>query len=96
MMMGHKSTGRCSMRTRFKLLGCLCFVFALPAEATDQCFSDSVASALATAEGAWADSLLDQGDASVVPYDEQIFTEISPILDSQEGIKLPEDQLLAD
>jgi hypothetical protein len=96
MMMEHKSTGRCSMRTKFKLLGCLCIAFAIPAQATDQCFSDSVASALATAEGAWVDSLLAQGNVSVVPYDEQIFTEISPILDSAEGIKLPEDQLLVD
>ena len=96
MMMAHKFTGRCNMRTNLRILGCLCLMLALPAAASDQCFTDSVAAALATAEGAWAESLLGAEGVSKVPYDEQIFTEISPILDSQEGIKLPEDQLLAD
>ena len=59
-----------------------------------------VAAALAVAEGAWAESLLQlessaqERDSS--PYDEQIFTELSPILDSPDAIKLPEDQLLTD
>jgi hypothetical protein len=71
-------------------------VLASPAKASEQCFSDSVAAALASAEGAWADSLLALDAAAMQPFDEQIFTEISPILDSAEGIKLPQDQLLAD
>lgn len=96
MMMAHKYTGRCNMPTNLRLLACLCLVLAMPAAASEQCFSDSVAAALATAEGAWAESLLADHGVLKVPYDEQIFTEISPILDSQQGIKLPEDQLLAD
>jgi hypothetical protein len=62
--------------------------------------NENLAAALATAEGAWADSLLrlqslaTEREAS--PYDEQIFTELSPILDSPDAIKLPEDQLLSD
>ena len=96
MMMAHKYIGHCNMRTNLRLLGCLCLTLAMPAAASDQCFSDSVAAALATAEGAWAESLLAFDGELTAPYDEQIFTEISPILDSSEGIKLPEDQLLAD
>jgi hypothetical protein len=34
--------------------------------------------------------------APVLPVDEQIFTEISPILDPLKSIKLAEDQLLTD
>lgn len=40
----------------------------------------------------WTDALL----PDVEPLDEQIFTEISPLIDSPEGVRLPEDQQLAD
>jgi len=58
-------------------------------------FTDATADALASAEGAWADSLL-RARERTGSYDEQIFTELSPILDTLESIKLPEDQLLTD
>ena len=58
-------------------------------------FDTQVEAALATAEGAWAESLLDITQPGSA-YDEQVFTELSPILDSPDAIKLPEDQLLTD
>ena len=45
--------------------------------------TDAIANALATAKGAWTESLLQPADQSSA-YDEQIFTELSPILDGLE------------
>ncbi len=69
-------------------------VHAAPTESMD-----TLGDALAIAEGAWADTLLQvrsQDQKTWGNYDEQIFTELSPIIDSPEGVKLPEDQLLTD
>ena len=57
--------------------------------------AESQAASLRLAEGAWIDlEHLDEGLRE--KYDEQIFTEISPILDSPDAVKLPDDQLLTD
>ena len=99
MMMVHRFTGRFSLNTRALrglnvMLGLLLCSSALQAAPVGD-FDAQVECALETAEGAWADSLLDIVQPGAA-YDEQVFTELSPILDSPEAIKLPEDQLLTD
>ncbi|XOV84505.1 MAG: hypothetical protein ACFHXK_05180 [bacterium] len=51
--------------------------------------------ALAAADAAWTKSMLLPDDKNS-PYDEQIFIELSPILDSPEGVKLPDDQQIVE
>ncbi|NKC01127.1 MAG: hypothetical protein GKR90_21890 [Pseudomonadales bacterium] len=49
----------------------------------------------AVLEGAangWTDAII----ADSAPMDEQIFTEISPLIESPDSVRLPEDQKLAD
>jgi len=99
MMKVLRYIGHCVLRGNSFISALLCGLL-LAAVSTAQAapvneFADATADALATAEGAWADSLLGVNDRSS-NYDEQIFTELSPILDSLESIKLPEDQLLTD
>lgn len=69
---------------------------AAPVDSLDQ----RLAAAFEMAEGAWVDSLLklkgSAGEGQAQAYDEQVFTELSPILDSPDAINLPEDQLLTD
>ncbi len=95
-MMACSFTGRCAMRfSRLLIIGLAALVPYGAMAAPSQTLSESIAEALATAERAWADTTLPDG-SDAVPFDEQIFTEISPILDSPNTIKLPEDQLLSD
>ena len=92
----RKSTGRCALRTnlvRVALLSWFCTELAMAASAEP--LAESVAEALATAEGAWVETVLSEA-SELTSYDEQIFTEMSPILDSSQSVKLPEDQLLTD
>ena len=102
-MMELSSTGRFASTIKRSLCGCsvgLLFAAAGVQAAPVSYGEGDVAAALAVAEGAWADSLLQlessaqERDSS--PYDEQIFTELSPILDAPEAIRLPEDQLLSE
>ena len=107
-MMEHNCTGRCALIIERAVSGCLrslalaaALLLFNAAHAAPVDYQDErLAAALATAEGAWADSLLKleggRGERDTLAYDEQIFTELSPILDSPEAIKLPEDQLLTD
>jgi hypothetical protein len=46
--------------------------------------------ALDIAEGGWTEVVGTEG--RVLPLDEQIFTELSPIVATDNGVKLPEDQ----
>lgn len=91
-----KFIGRCVLSGNSLLAGLMLLTVSAGGHAApvDQ-FSDTALDALATAEGGWADSLLRAGERAG-SYDEQIFTELSPILDALESIKLPEDQLLTD
>ena len=102
-MMELSSTGRFASTIKRTLRGCsagLLLAAGVAQGAPASYGEGELAAALAVAEGAWADSLL-QLDTSAqerdaLSYDEQIFTELSPILDSPDAIKLPEDQLLTD
>ncbi len=90
--------GLCGLR---RGLATLLFAVPLTVAASPVDYPEErLAAALAIAEGAWVDTLLKhngvQGERDTLAYDEQIFTELSPILDSPEAIKLPEDQLLTD
>lgn len=51
-----------------------------------------VRAVLESAVNGWSDEILPDLD----PLDEQVFTEISPLIDSPESVRLPEDQQLAD
>ena len=103
-MMEHNSTGRCVLNTSRRLRVLLCCALSVtavtaPAAPVDQ-FDQALSAALQTAEGAWSDSLLQieraVSERESAPYDEQVFTELSPILDSPDAIKLPQDQQLLD
>lgn len=74
------------------LLGSGAISLASPAEP----LGEELALALSGAEGAWVDTLIEHLRDTKQPYDEKIFTELSPILDSLEPIKLPEDQTLSE
>jgi len=102
--MAHRSIGRCVSIIELRgialalLMSLAGAAFGAPGGAGEHAMED-LAAALDTAEGAWVDTVLNAGAAregQSTPYDEQIFTELSPILDSLEAIKLPEDQLLTD
>ena len=102
--MEHKYTGRCASTTKRTSKLALCGLLAactagLQAAPVDY-HGDDLADALETAQGAWAESLIRLEDPTQEReggiYDEQIFTELSPILDSPEAIRLPEDQLLSE
>ncbi len=93
--MTHNSFGRCVMPTKLGPAILFC-VASLAAQATplDQLEGD-MALVFEHAQSAWAESLISQG-RDTLPLDEQIFTDLSPILDSPQSIKLPADQLLTD
>lgn len=55
-------------------------------------FDVKVENLIGAASNEWVRVILTPVDA----MDEQIFTEISPLIDSPEGVRLPEDQLLTD
>ena len=54
-----------------------------------------VQAALETAEGGWVETII-ADSRELLPYDEQIFTDISPIRDAAEAVKLPADQELSE
>ena len=95
MMTVHKFTGRYGLITKAIAGAMLALLAAQTQAAPAEHYSDALLESLAAAEGARADSLLQQPPGNAA-YDEQIFTELSPILDSPQGIKLPEDQQLSD
>lgn len=97
-MMAHSFTGRCALYTRTLILRALILLMlvglspqVLAASADD--FDVQIREALAAADAAWTRSLL-LPEPENAAYDEQVFTELSPILDSPEGVKLPDDQRL--
>ena len=94
--MAHKYSGHLSLLIKSGLAGLigLCMSASVQAAPADA-LADDLARTLAIAEGAWADALLLE-DSAPTPYDERIFTELSPILDSLEPVRLPADQLLTD
>ena len=102
MMTVHRFIGRYVLNTssaRRRLGLVLAVLLCGSAHAAPASRIDSAADALAVAEGAWADTLLQarsQDEQTWGSYDEQIFTELSPLIDSPEAVKLPEDQLLTD
>ncbi len=59
-------------------------------------FEDSVLEIIGELTDGWVDSVMQPQAGGQEVLSEQIFTEISPLLDSPEAVKLPEDQLLAD
>lgn len=90
-MMVRKFIGRSNMLARCSWVFALALLTSLTAAepvAQDVEFDALIESAV----NGWADVLL----PDVEPLDEQIFTEISPLIDSPEGVRLPEDQQLAD
>lgn len=91
-----ESIGRCAMSVNRLLVSLVFLITGAGAQAAPvDPLTDAIANALATAKGAWTESLLQPAEHTSA-YDEQIFTELSPILDGLESIKLPEDQLLTD
>ena len=59
---------------------------AAPSEAAEAAFVIGIDTSAAAALQAWADSV----DADVERrFDEQIFTDISPLIDSEDAVKLP-------
>jgi len=94
--MAYKCSGRSSLLIKVGLsaLFGLCMSVSVQAAPAGS-LADAMAQMLEIAEGAWADALLFE-DAGLMPYDERIFTELSPLLDSQESVRLPADQLLTD
>ena len=90
-MMVRKFIGRSSMLAKCSMVFALAFLTSVTAAepvAQDVEFDALIERAV----NGWADVLL----PDVEPLDEQIFTEISPLIDSPEGVRLPEDQQLAD
>ena len=94
--MAHKYSGRSSLLTKVGLAALIGLCMSVGVQAAPaEILSDAMAQTLAIAEGAWADALLFE-DRVLMPYDERIFTELSPLLDSQESVRLPADQLFTD
>lgn len=91
-MMAHNYFGRFDMHVRvgvliglfFSLVGYTSFVNAEPVNQELK-----VEVIIESAINSWTESILPE----IEPMDEQIFTEISPLIDSPESIRLPEDQL---
>ena len=90
-MMVHRFSGRSSMLARFIWLAVLA---VLPAVASAEPVAQGVEfdALIESAVNGWTDTLL----PDIEPLDEQIFTEISPLIDSPEAVRLPEDQQLAE
>ena len=85
----RRFTGRCGWFARAGLLLIGVNAGAAPV------LSGEVLDALIAAEGVWVETLIEES-RSLLPYDEQIFTEISPIQDAPDAIRLPPDQVLKD
>ncbi len=89
MMTVRRFSGHCAWFAKAGLLLASCHASAAPV------LGGEVLEALTAAEGAWVETLIEQS-RDLLPYDEQIFTEISPIQDAPDAIKLPPDQVLKD
>ena len=89
MMMVRRFSGPCGWFAKAVLLLASCNASAAPI------LGSEVLEALTAAEGAWVETLIEES-RNLLPYDEQIFTEISPIQDAPDAIKLPPDQVLKD
>lgn len=91
MMKVHSFFGRLDMFVR--MLSFLCLISLSSLTSAEPVSADFEFDALIeSAVNSWTDPIL----PDIQPLDEQIFTEISPLIDSPEGIRLPEDQQLAD
>lgn len=94
MMTALKFSGRCVSRIRLAvclLAGVSGFeVQAMPADGMSEAQLQALIDA---AQRAWAEVLMAQHDA-LEPFDTQIFTDFSPLLDSPNGVRLPADQRL--
>ena len=85
--MKRESIGRCNIL--ISVTGLLTIaMWALPLLAAP--VAVDVEAALDVAEGGWSDIVADAERS--LPLDEQIFTEISPIVATEDGVRLPEDQ----
>lgn len=99
--MARRFFGQFNMNTNCNalLLGLIALLCCLPVHGAPEhaqlLDAEAQAASLRLAEGAWVD-LEHVGERLSEKYDEQIFTEISPILDSPDAVKLPDDQLLTD
>ncbi len=92
-MMDCSFSGLCAMSTEIsrRWLGGLLTALALAspgawATPSEAAFVIGVDTSTAAALQAWADSL---DSASDRRFDEQIFTDISPLIDSEDAVKLP-------
>ena len=90
-MMEHKCSGRLDMLAR-SLWVCLLTLTTSSVSAEPVPQDIEFDALIESTVNGWADALL----PDVEPLDEQIFTEISPLIDSPDGVRLPEDQQLAD
>ena len=98
-------SGQLNLRRSAGMLGLMAgLLFAVPASALDpidaldatwvqEAMAEHALSDQAWSMPAWAQA---QGVELHKLMDEQIFTELSPILDTNDTIKLPADQLIAD
>ena len=94
-MMAHSFTGRCALYIKRVILMALVSTCTQVLAASAEDFDVDVRDALASADAAWTSSLL-LPDPENTAYDEQVFIELSPILDSPQGVKLPEDQQMTE
>lgn len=90
-MMAHSFIGRCALFIKHMILVALVSTCPQVLAASAEDFDVDIRDALASADAAWTRSLL-LPDPENTAYDEQVFIELSPILDSPQGVKLPADQ----
>ena len=90
----HRFTGCCAMRVNV-VLAAVALMFGSMVGAAPAPLPPEVQDALDTAEGGWVESIISDS-RELLPYDEQIFTDISPIRDAADAIKLPPDQDLTE
>ena len=93
-MMVHNSSGHLSLSgNMIRAVVLTCLVAVAPMAMAEPVKQDLVLeSILESAINSWTKTILPEGEV----MDEQIFTEISPLIDSPEGVQLPEDQQVAD
>ncbi len=93
----HRFTGCCAMRIRTTVAAVRLAVAAGAilignfAAAAPAPLEAEVQEALDAAEGGWVETII-ADSRELLPYDEQIFTDISPIRDAEDAIRLPADQ----
>ena len=87
-MLTRKYFGRCSIRT--KAAGLMLVTLLAASFAAADGGESGLEIVLDVVEGSWG-SLVDGQDVAL-PLDEQIFTDISPIVATDESVRLPQDQ----